>query len=344
MSTEYFPRELIELIATPGVAEVSMNGDRWIWLEANGRGMERTNIRLVEAGIQRIFEIARECARCGDAPIVESVLPPWGCRFTGVSAPIVAQPIFTLRLPLAMVRSLDDYRRDGIIRPIDQLVEQRKVVTGTVSFDHPVNAIQQAVASRKNILVVGGGGSGKTTLSNAILHQMVSSCPGERIILLQDIPELSIPGEANGVALCTAGAWQMSELLRVTMRLRVDRIIVGEVRGAEAYALLKSWNSGHPGGVATIHANSAQDGMQKLMSYCYESPDVMNIPASTLGWLLVSAIDLVLFIERTNGGPSGSGRMVTQICEVIGWMDGRFNMRSLRMQSATGRSEYIACL
>jgi type IV secretion system protein VirB11 len=141
------------------------------------------------------------------------------------------------------------------------------------------NALADAVSARSNILVVGGTSSGKTTLANALLAEMAHL--EERVILIEDTRELQCaapdtvartrPASEDG------GGVTMADLVRSTLRLRPDRIVVGEIRGAEALDMLKAWNTGHPGGIATVHANSAASALHRIEQLVQES--VTTVPA-----------------------------------------------------------------
>ena len=159
-----------------------------------------------------------------------------------------------------------------------------------------VYVIQDAIREHRNILVVGGTGSGKTTLTNGIIAEMVRLTPEDRLVIMEDTAEIQCQAE-NAVILRTSIDITMQQLLRATMRLRPDRIIVGEVRGAEALALLKAWNTGHPGGIATLHANSADSGLVRLEQLIAESGIQADMKA-----LIDEAVDVVIFIEKSNGG------------------------------------------
>jgi type IV secretion system protein VirB11 len=131
--------------------------------------------------------------------------------------------------------------------------------------------VEGAIAAKANILVVGGTGSGKTTFANALLQAIAEHHPAHRIVGIEDTPELQYPVE-NFVSLRTSYNVDMPRLLRATMRLRPDRIVIGEVRGGEAFSLLKAWNSGHPGGFGTIHADSAEEGLGSSCSTSTKRP------------------------------------------------------------------------
>jgi type IV secretion system protein VirB11 len=216
-------------------------------------------------------------------PIVSAELPPRGERFEGLLPPVSRAPCFAIRKPAGRIFALDDYVSSGVVT-----AEQRQ-------------ALKDAVASRANIIVAGGTGSGKTTLANALLAEIARL--NERVVLLEDTRELQCAAE-DVVALRTQpGSVTLSDLVRSTLRLRPDRIIVGEVRGGEALDLLKAWNTGHPGGIATLHANSAQAALARLEQLAMEA---CTTPPTAL---IAEAIDLIVFIQR--GGPAG--RVVSEI-------------------------------
>lgn len=165
--------------------------------------------------------------------------------------------------------------------------------------------LSRAVVDRMNILVVGGTSSGKTTLANALLAEMAHL--DERVILIEDTRELQCAAP-DVVALRTrAGSVTMADLVRSTLRLRPDRIIVGEVRGPEALDMLKAWNTGHPGGIATVHANSATSALYRIEQLVQEA--VVTVPRR----LIAEAIDLIVFIAGR-----GVGRRIETIARVAG--------------------------
>lgn len=268
------------MLDAPDTIEVIANPDGRLWLEQAGRGRIATPHRLEPGETERVIRLVAtltgaEARR--DAPIVSAELPPRGERFEGVLPPVSRGPCFAIRKPASRVFSLGDYVASGIVSEA-QAAELRN-----------------AVARRANIIVAGGTGSGKTTLANALLDEIARL--GERVVILEDTRELQCAAE-DVVALRTQpGAVSLSDLVRSTLRLRPDRIVVGEVRGPEALDLLKAWNTGHPGGVATLHANSAQAALARLEQLTME---VCETPPRAL---IAEAIDLIVFVER--GGPAG---------------------------------------
>jgi type IV secretion system protein TrbB len=234
----------------------------------------------------------------GTSPIVSAELPPHGDgageRFEGILPPISLAPCFSIRKPAERVYTLGDYVADGIMPA------------------RHADALRRAVVERRNILVAGGTSSGKTTLANALLAEMASL--DERVILIEDTRELQCAA-ADTVALRTRpGVVGIADLVRSTLRLRPDRIVVGEVRGAEALDLLKAWNTGHPGGVATVHANSAAAALHRLEQLTQEA--VVTAPRR----LIAEAIDVVVFIAGR-----GLDRRVEAIMHVGGVdLDGNY--------------------
>lgn len=271
---------LSAVLVAPDTIEVIVNPDGRVWVERAGRGREAAGFRLEAAETERAIRLVATLTGAEvnrEKPIVSAELPPRGERFEGVLPPVSRAPCFAIRKPAGRVFTLDDYLAAGVVTP-DQ-----------------VDNLRQAIATRANIIVAGGTGSGKTTLANALLHEIARL--NERVVILEDTRELQCAAE-DVVALRTQpGSVSLSDLVRSTLRLRPDRIIVGEVRGPEALDLLKAWNTGHPGGIATLHANSAQAALARLEQLTME---VCETPPRAL---IAEAVDLVVFIER--GGPAG---------------------------------------
>lgn len=279
-------KDVVSALEDDNVIEIMLNSDGKLWVDRLGRGMSCIGEMSSVNAIALLGTIADSLDTVvnKDFPILEGELPVDGSRFEGLIPPVVAKPTFTIRKKALMVFSLDDYVAQGIM-----LEEQKKL-------------IQQAILEKRNILVVGGTGSGKTTLTNAIIKEMVSLTPEDRLVIMEDTAEIQCEAE-NAVILHTSINVSMQSLLKATMRLRPDRIIVGEVRGAEALALLKAWNTGHPGGIATLHANSADGGLVRLEQLIAEANVVADMKA-----LINEAVDLVIFIEK-----SGGRRVISEI-------------------------------
>jgi type IV secretion system protein VirB11 len=235
------------------VVELMLNPDGQLWVERLGEGRVNTHLKITKANAERIiFLVAASVqAVCNSGqPILSAEFPGTGSRFQGVLPPVVSSPAFTIRKKALMIRSLEEYVADGIMT-----AAQKETVLA-------------AVRSKRNILIAGGAGSGKTTFANAVLHEIART--GDRVVLIEDTMELQCVAP-DTVALRSSATVSMDDLLKATMRLRPDRIVIGEVRGPEALALLKAWNTGHPGGYATVHANSARGGLIRLEQLVQEA-------------------------------------------------------------------------
>lgn len=309
------------------VVELMRNADGRIWLDVAGQGMIDTGQTLSAAAAQSILSV---CATMlgttltREQPVLEGELPLDGSRLEGLIAPIVDTPVFAIRKRANMVFTLEDYAARGMLRP----GTHTRGGHGGLDLSKaqsPLEALQLAVKQRANVLIVGGTGSGKTTLANAVNAAIARLCPNDRVVAIEDTKELQIPVN-NHVILRSSEYVSMQRLLRATMRLRPDRIIVGEVRGGEAYTLLKAWNSGHPGGMATVHADSAAEGLQKLTDYVFEAPEAQASSVERIGRVIAAAVQMVLFIERINESP---GRAVSEICRVRGFSNGSFDLEPL---------------
>ena len=260
------------------VIEILANPDGSIWIERAGRGVEVSPDRISVTARERIIRlvassIGEACDR--SAPIVSAELPGSGERFEGLLPPVSTAPCFSIRKPATTPFSIGDYVTQGALAPA------------------LAQALKDAIATHANILIAGGTSSGKTTFTNALLAE--ASLHDDRIVILEDTRELRCAAP-NVVQLRThRGAASLRDLVRSTLRLRPDRIIVGEVRGAEALDLLKAWNTGHPGGITTLHANSAHSGLARLEQLTLEAT-----PRAPFD-LIAEAIDVVVFMSRAGG-------------------------------------------
>jgi type IV secretion system protein VirB11 len=281
-------------LADAAVIEIMVNPDGALRLDRLGEGRIDTGTCYDPAQVERIIRLVASHARTevhANAPIVSAELPPHGQgageRFEGVLPPVAQAPCFSIRKPAARIYTLLDYVNDGIM-PAET-----------------ARLLSLAVVERRNILVAGGTSSGKTTLANALLAEMAHL--DERVILIEDTRELQCAAR-DVVALRTrADSVTMADLVRSTLRLRPDRIVVGEVRGREALDMLKAWNTGHPGGIATVHANSAVAALYRLEQLVQES--VVTVPRR----LIAEAIDMIVFIAGR-----GLDRRVGAIARVAG--------------------------
>jgi type IV secretion system protein TrbB len=258
----------------PDVVEVLVNPDGRLWLDRHGSGRAYTGVVLTPAEAERIIRLVASHVRAeasGSHPIVSAELPETGERFEGVLPPVALAACFAIRKPAAATFLLSDYVRAKIASPAMSRI------------------LSESVAQGQNILVAGGTGSGKTTLANALLAEVAGL--DQRVVIIEDTRELRCDAR-DAVALRTKpGVATLADLVRSTLRLRPDRIVVGEVRGGEALDMLKAWNTGHPGGVATVHANSARAALYRIEQLIQEA--VTTVPRR----LIAEAIDLVVFIQ-----------------------------------------------
>lgn len=271
----------------PEVIELQLNPDGKLWVDRLGKGLTDSGHIVRPEDSQRIIELvaASSGSVCNAAkPEVSAELPGCGSRFQGVLPPVTAQPMFTLRKKALLVYTLDDYVKQGIMTDAQRA------------------AIVDAVRTKQNILIVGATNSGKTTLANGVLQEI--SKTGDRIVTIEDTLELQCTAE-NHTALRTADNVTMTQLLKITMRLSPKRIVVGEVRDGAALDLLKAWNTGHPGGCATIHADDALGGLVRLEQLIAEAS------LAPQRRVIAQAVNLVIFIE-----PYQNSRRIGEIVRV----------------------------
>jgi len=280
--------EIARWLEEPAVIEVMLNPDGRLWVDRLGEGLAATDCLMSTADGERIIRLVAHHVGAEvhtGAPRVSAELPDGGERFEGLLPPVVAAPSFAIRKPAVAVFTLADYVSAGIMDAWQ------------------AEALGAAVAERKNILVAGGTSTGKTTLTNALLAE-ISSSP-DRVVLIEDTRELQCAAP-NLVSLRTKdGVATLSDLVRSALRLRPDRIPIGEVRGAEALDLLKAWGTGHPGGIGTIHAGSALGTLRRLEQLIQES--VVTVPRA----LIAETIDVIAVLAR-----DGTGRRLAELAEV----------------------------
>lgn len=260
------------------VIEILANPDGSIWIERARIGIICEAETISADARERIIRlvasaIGEACDR--NAPIVSAELPGSGERFEGLFPPVALAPCFAIRKAATTPFTLDDYVNQGALAP---------AIAG---------ALRAHIALRSNILIAGGTSSGKTTFTNALLAE--PALAEDRIVILEDTRELRCSAR-NAVSLRThRNSTSLTDLVRSTMRLRPDRIIVGEVRGPEALDLLKAWNTGHPGGVTTLHANSAEAALHRLEQLAGEATQI--VPRT----LIAEAINVVIYMSRQDG-------------------------------------------
>jgi type IV secretion system protein VirB11 len=274
----------------PEIVEVMLNPDGRLWVDRLGSGLADTGTTVPAADGERIIRLVAHHVGTevhARSPRVSAELPESGERFEGLLPPVVTAPAFAIRKPAVAVFTLDDYVASGIISP------------------RHCAALRSGVAARDNILVAGGTGTGKTTLTNALLAEIAGS--SDRIVLIEDTRELQCTAP-NLVAMRTKeGVATLSDLVRSSLRLRPDRIPIGEVRGAEALDLLKAWGTGHPGGIGTIHAGTALGALRRLEQLIQEA--VTTVPRP----LIAETIGMIAVLVR-----DGTGRRLAELARIEG--------------------------
>ena len=281
---------IASFLEDPSIVEVMLNPDGRLWIDRLSGGLEDSGRAMTAADGERIVRLVAHHVGAEvhpGSPRVSAELPETGERFEGLLPPVVAAPAFAIRKPAVAVFTLDDYAASGI------MTEDQAAV------------LRQAVAARKNILVAGGTSTGKTTLTNALLADVAGTT--KRVVLIEDTRELQCRAP-NLVALRTKdGVASLSDLVRSSLRLRPDRIPIGEVRGAEALDLLKAWGTGHPGGIGTIHAGTALGALRRLEQLIQEA--VVTVPRA----LIAETIDVVAVLRGR-----GSERRLAELGLVTG--------------------------
>jgi len=286
------------------VIEIMLNPDGSLWIERYGQDHEHIgNISPAQGRLILSLTASGLDITVNDrSPIVEGEFPLDGSRFEGTFPPIVGPgPSFSLRKKASRVFTLPEYQAAGSI-------------TAQV-----IGIIHDAVLRRLNIVVVGGTSSGKTTFVNAVIHAISELTPSHRLIILEDTAELQSKSP-NTVFFRTSviASVDMRTLAKVSMRYAPKRILVGEVRNAAALELLKLWNTGHPGGVGTFHADSAEEALSRLEELIEEAG--LGPKQKLIG----RAVDLVVYMEKT----PDNKRRISSIMKV-----NRFNPQTLTYET-----------
>jgi len=294
--------EIAQALEDPDVVEIMLNPDGSLWIDRLSSGRAPMGISLSAADGERIIRLVAAHVRTevhSGKPLLTAELPETGERFEGALPPVAPGPAFALRKRAVGVIHLDDYVTDGILTEVQ------------AAF------LRQAVRDRLNILIAGGTSTGKTTLANALLAEIATT--GDRVIILEDTVELQCAARDHVPLRTRAGVVSMAELVRSTLRLRPDRVIVGEVRGGEALDLLKAWGTGHPGGVATVHAGSAEGALFRLEQL------ILEVAVTPPRALIAEAVNVIIYIAGR-----GRARRIQDIARVVGYDD-----RGYRLNEAT---------
>lgn len=275
----------------PDVVEIMLNPDRTLWVDRLSSGRAPLGVELSEADGERIIRLV--AAHVGaevhrGQPLLSAELPETGERFEGILPPAAPGPAFALRKRAVGVIPLERYVTDGMMTAAH------------------ADFLVRVVHERQNILIAGGTSTGKTTLANALLAEIAAT--GDRVLVLEDTIELQCTARDHVPLRTRAGVVTMQELVRATMRLRPDRVVVGEVRGGEALDLIKVWGTGHPGGIATIHASSALGALLRMEQLILEV--AVNPPRA----LIAEAVNVVVYIAGR-----GRKRRIDTIARVVGF-------------------------
>lgn len=283
--------EIAAALEDPEVVEVLLNPDGSLWLDRLGSGRAPTGTTLPPAVAERIIRLVAAHVRAevhAGAPILSAELPETGERFQGVLPPVVRAPSFAIRKRALKIITLAKYVADGILSEAQ------------AAF------LRQSVRDHLNIVVAGGTSTGKTTLANALLDEIAET--RDRVLILEDTVELQCRSDDHVCMRTEPGVSTMADLVRSTLRLRPDRVVVGEVRGGEALDLIKIWGTGHPGGIATVHAGSVQGALIRLEQLIQEVSVTVPRP------LIAEAVNVIVYIAGR-----GNARRVKQIARVVGF-------------------------
>ena len=285
--------EIMPLLQDENVFEVYINPDGKVWTDSF-RGREYTNVKMTATQVKQIIlnvAALTDQLVTDEKPALDAEIPQNKyfdkCRFEGNLPGIVLSPTLNIRKHPKKIFTLDDYVKQEILSE-----KQREIII-------------KAIRDKKNIIAAGGTKSGKTTLLNALLAEI--SKLNDRVILIEDTPELQCTA-ADCVSMRTMRTFTMSDCLRSVLRMTPDRIVVGEVRGGEALALLDAWSTGHGGGCSTVHSNSAKDTLLRLENMTARVSQ--NPQQATIG----QAINMIVYLKYL-----GNRRIVEDIIEVDGY-------------------------
>lgn len=300
-------QKIQSMIEDKDIHEIMLNPDGNLWVDSVSQGLVQLgNLTQVQSFsiINDIAGIHNFVVNHSD-PKLETQLPFFkfmrGERFTAQVPPIVSAPCFTIRKKTETVFSLADY------------VFTKRMVEGQS------NILKTLIQERKNILVCGGPGSGKTTVTNALINEAIQSDERQRFIILEDTPEI-VCVAPNTVSMVTSDNVTLRELLRAAMRMRPDRILIGEVRGAETHDMLKAWNTGCPGGICTVHANGAEEAIQRITDLAMEA----GLVSPPIG-LVLQTVDAIVSVIRVQ---SEKG-FINEILSLEGYQNGKFEFKKM---------------
>ncbi len=291
-------KDILEALEDPLVIEIMVDPTEEVFVERLGSKIEKVGT-LSASDAESVINSVADALRTeitADCPIISGELPIGGHRFEGIIYPVVSSPTFTIRKKASLKTHLARYVEDGTLTK------------------HQSDFLRQSISSRKNIIVSGGTGSGKTTFVNALLAELEDIAPDDRLVILEDTKEIQCHARTQ-VSLHTTDCVDIARLLKSALRQRPDRIIVGEVRDGAALSLLKAWNTGHPGGITTLHANSAALALRRLEQL------VAEVNQKEMQDVIADAVDVIVHLERTP-----KGRKIQEILSVSSFEKGSYQI------------------
>jgi len=296
-----FGQTMMDLMEDDDVIEIMLNPDGHLIVDRLSCGKKITDIQIspdLSENLIKLVASYKNAVVNAHEPSIAADLVFKGARFQGWLPPVVSQPTFAIRKRATRIFTLDEYVKEN------SLIEKG------------ADILREAIRNHKNIMIAGGTSSGKTTFANAVLHELQGT--HDRLIILEDLPELQVAVE-DVVFMTTTAAISMRDLVRGSMRMRPDRLMIGEVRDGAALDLLKAWNTGHPGGICTIHANSVESTLLRLEDLIREV--VVTIPKN----LILEAIDLIVYIKKEKSGK----RVIQNIAELAEYSQEKYVLRQL---------------
>lgn len=310
---------ITELLDDPNITEIMVNGTNDIYIELDGKILKDDSVSFINDAhiVRTIQRLIQQVGRTIDTsnPMVDARLAD-GSRLNAIIEPLsIKGPVLTIRKFKSELATIEDFLRNGTLTP------------------YMARFIEACVKSKMNIIVCGGTGSGKTTLLN-VMSSFIND--DERIITIEDAAELRLE-QNHVISLETrtsnyegTGEVTIRDLVINSLRMRPDRIIVGEVRGKESFDMLQAMNTGHEGSMTTIHANSPKDSLNRLETLVLMAG--MEIPIKAIREYIENAIDIVINISRLSDGK----RKVTSICEVVGFNKDEIKLNEIFAFNQTG--------
>ncbi len=317
MMARYLGPVIVRAFGDDDVTEIYLNPqDGVVRFDTRSRGRTASGVSVTPTRVEMFLNAVATSLGLtlgADHPGLEAELPAVefrGSRLQGFVPPVTPAPAFTIRKPPAVVYSLDDYVTAGVISRAERAEFQR------------------AVREHQNILIAGGTNTGKTTLANAVLKEITDLFPTERLVILEDTVELQCVAPDH-LALRTSPSVTLAQLVKSALRSSPTRIVVGEVRGSEALDLLDAWATGHPGGVATVHASSPEGALMRLDRLAQRA----NVPPQRQ--LVAEAVHLIAVLEGSH-----ARRRLTDLVRVEGLArHGHFVLQRLNTTPASSSGD-----